>query len=1127
MRADGRLNLRSAGLALGFIATFGVMTLHAATVTWTGGGTGSNAGKWSSPLNWSSNPSLPGVNDDVVIPAGFSGIQLNAGVQSVRSITCSSPVELVFDTLSVSAPSVFHAAVTLNGAVLTGGGDITINANSTWLKGKMTGTGKLIVAAGKSLAINPTSTPTLSRMIEVLGTLRMQSGQLAFNGGSVTVRSGGTLSLEGATQAYVSSGSGNDVVIDQGGLVAKSVPGTYQFSGGVRLLNSGVVNVQSGILDLASATSTSGTYSVSSGATLLLSANHDLNDGASITGFGTCQVTGQTLNVLGDASVSNPIFTQTVTGPGTLTITGLSGEWRQGTFTGAGATVVASGAIFALNTSSHTLARTLEIRGTVNWTLGAIGMGASSVGGNINVMSGGLFNISAIEQCIGNPGISAINNSGTINKIGTGTTPVVINGGTLTFNNNGLTQVQQGTLKLEVGGTHAGNFNISSGATLSTGFTHTFSTTGQVTGAGTWLLPSAPAVNASLAGVISFGGTVDLRAGTLAFNNSTFLTHLLHSGGTLTGTGQIAISGNASWSAGTIDGTGVLVIASGGTLGINATTGLTLRRNFENQGTTTWTAGNISLSPPTGLTASTPVTMTNKSSGLFVCSPGASFFAVSGSQASFTNLQGTVRKTGTGAVSFDRDAAPAACVFNNTLGTVNVEGGSFNIKTGGSSSGVFNLSAGTTLNLTNGYSFANGSEVKGAGTLVLPSGPSITLSGSVKWSNTNFSGQTIDGAGDLTITGVSNWTAGSLAAQGTFTLANGATLNILGSSHTLAQRFVNQGTINWTAGPISINNVEFLNDYPGVFNMNLSESIIGAGGAPVFRNKGALIKNGPGTVSFANSTSPMTLDNIGTLAVYSGTVSIPSTLIQKVDNSLTGGGWIIGNTGVLDIPGLQLKTLNGYLELQGPGSTFAPVRFLSVINGGFALSQGRNFRATPNGGELVNAGFISIRPGSELSIVGSYTQLPGAVFESLWGVPPIAADGSLLADTAGQLRVVGFGLLNLDGEFHGAVEDGLLTECSESRPALTAPYVFGSFSSATVQGTVPGRYFSVDTSGNSIKMVSSTLADYNRDGFIDFSDFDAFVQSFEAGEAISDINADGFIDFTDFDDFVAMFENGC
>jgi len=52
-------------------------------------------------------------------------------------------------------------------------------------------------------------------------------------------------------------------------------------------------------------------------------------------------------------------------------------------------------------------------------------------------------------------------------------------------------------------------------------------------------------------------------------------------------------------------------------------------------------------------------------------------------------------------------------------------------------------------------------------------------------------------------------------------------------------------------------------------------------------------------------------------------------------------------------------------------------------------------------------------------------------------------------------------------------------------------------------------------------------ADFNGDGFVDFTDFDAFVGAFEAGDAAADFNADGFIDFTDFDAFVTAFETGC
>jgi hypothetical protein len=56
-------------------------------------------------------------------------------------------------------------------------------------------------------------------------------------------------------------------------------------------------------------------------------------------------------------------------------------------------------------------------------------------------------------------------------------------------------------------------------------------------------------------------------------------------------------------------------------------------------------------------------------------------------------------------------------------------------------------------------------------------------------------------------------------------------------------------------------------------------------------------------------------------------------------------------------------------------------------------------------------------------------------------------------------------------------------------------------------------------------------ADFNRDGFTDFFDYDAFVACYEgagcpAGES-ADMNADGFVDFFDYDAFVVAFESGC
>jgi probable HAF family extracellular repeat protein len=56
-------------------------------------------------------------------------------------------------------------------------------------------------------------------------------------------------------------------------------------------------------------------------------------------------------------------------------------------------------------------------------------------------------------------------------------------------------------------------------------------------------------------------------------------------------------------------------------------------------------------------------------------------------------------------------------------------------------------------------------------------------------------------------------------------------------------------------------------------------------------------------------------------------------------------------------------------------------------------------------------------------------------------------------------------------------------------------------------------------------------ADFNRDGFVDFFDYDDFVACFEGSGCpdgtTADFNGDGFADFFDYDDFVNAFETGC
>ena len=52
-------------------------------------------------------------------------------------------------------------------------------------------------------------------------------------------------------------------------------------------------------------------------------------------------------------------------------------------------------------------------------------------------------------------------------------------------------------------------------------------------------------------------------------------------------------------------------------------------------------------------------------------------------------------------------------------------------------------------------------------------------------------------------------------------------------------------------------------------------------------------------------------------------------------------------------------------------------------------------------------------------------------------------------------------------------------------------------------------------------------ADYDRSGFVNGDDFDAFVAAFEVGYPSADFNHNGFVDGDDFDGFMEVFETGC
>src|SRR5205823_4437966 len=75
---------------------------------------------WTNPLNWSSNPALPGAADDVSITTpGNPTIQFSTGSATIRSLNCTQTITLSGGSLTLTAgASSISGALTITGGTL-------------------------------------------------------------------------------------------------------------------------------------------------------------------------------------------------------------------------------------------------------------------------------------------------------------------------------------------------------------------------------------------------------------------------------------------------------------------------------------------------------------------------------------------------------------------------------------------------------------------------------------------------------------------------------------------------------------------------------------------------------------------------------------------------------------------------------------------------------------------------------------------------------------------------------------------------------------------------------------------------------------------------------------------------
>ena len=207
-------------------------------------------------------------------------------------------------------------------------------------------------------------------------------------------------------------------------------------------------------------------------------------------------------------------------------------------------------------------------------------------------------------------------------------------------------------------------------------------------------------------------------------------------------------------------------------------------RNLRLGGDSTWTSG--------GIRFHSTASITNEAGNTFTTDFDGSTGIVFGGTGTFNNEGIFTKSGGTGTTSFNSTS------FNNT-GIVNVNSGTLALNGGGTQTGNFSVSNGTTLSFNGTHTLNAGTSFSGAGAIQFTGG-SLTVNAAVATPASmafSMSGAALNGAGTLTVDGPLTWSGGTMNGVGTLNATGGA--NLSGGTKFLADnRVVNLGgTSTW------------------------------------------------------------------------------------------------------------------------------------------------------------------------------------------------------------------------------------------------------------------------------------------------------------------------------------------
>ena len=891
------------------------------------------------------------------------GIQTNVVTVNTAPTVSSNGFVSVSNsgTLLLNAPTTIpNFALGLNSTL--NGGNLSITNAMKWSGGTMNGGGTTTLGVGANGDMTFLSgSPILTgRTFVNNGTITLTNAfPLQFQGAGVFNNGGtGTLNITGPGGTSTSGVSNS--FTNSGNLNRTGTSGTFSFD--LPFTNSGIVDVQAAnsFFDFqfgGSMTAGQMKGSIASGAVEFSGGTFNVT-GGDFGSVGGVKIAGGTLNinVPTTAPAQFALFSGTLgtTAAGTLSMnSGSTLNLNGGTVSNIGLIANTSGAINFDTTSAQVTFNACSI----GYNVGSFGQW---IGGNDIQMQNGASLVDSGSVTWGGSGNVAtsgatptilVNPGGLLQKT---TSASSIGVGANLQNNGGTLSSQFGSLQLNYSGTsnHTGTFDTGAGGSImfgGTGGTNVF--TG-ITGTG--------------AGFLQFIG------GTNTFTGSSTLTNLELDQATIDGAGTMTFSGIFDWEGGNLN---AATVNSGGTLNLIGSLGTM------NLGAALTSGANFSSS--TNGFSINSVTYTNNGT-----------FDISGS-APISGL-GTFNNSGTLTKSAGGNSQ-ISTTFNNS-GTVNVNAATLTLSNGGTDTGSYAATGGTTLDLTGARTLAGTSVVNSSMVGTFSVGAAVTSSGTF----TPAGVVSVNSGGTLTLNTAGPATIIILVLNSGGTLTGSSPLLLGVPVHTLSGGTIsgtgsltNNGTATFSAGTVTLDGRAWTNSGTGSVTLSGTGQLDMINGASLVNSSGATIGISNNN-SITNTAGAATISNAGT---FHKSCCLGNNVVEP---AFTNTGIVTTNAGQMDFTSFTQSA--GTTNLSG-GALSSPA--IMNFSGGLLTGDGQIIAQVTNSGATIDpAATPSTIPGT-ITFSGAFNQTAGTLILDLFNngtADKIDAPGQT-ASLAGNLQL--------------------------------------------------------------------------------------------------------------------------